>query len=143
MSQGLGIAGYAIYRKGELKGTPGSHYTYVMAGNGLLVGARNELLTGVVVLAPAEVRGLMPTRTGVQLYHGKIPAGIYRGVLILMGMDRQRELYLAVTWEEGKYNLRMPSQERSAAGVTYEKWPNTVLELHSHPGFPASFSATE
>lgn len=143
MSQDLGIVGYAIYRKGDLEGTLGRHYTYVMAGNGLLVAACNELLTGVVPIGPATVRGLQPALTGVQLHHGKIPRAFFDGAVLSMSMNRTRELYLAIVWEEGRYRVAVPPQLSSPSHIAYKTVPNTVLELHSHPSFPARFSATD
>lgn len=143
MSLDLSIAGYAVYRRGTLEGSLGSHYTYVMASNGLLVVARNELLIGSVLVAEAEVRGLLPLRTGVQLCHGKIPRALFDQAVLSMSMDRTKELYLAVVWDGSCYQLTMPPQLSSPSHIAYKTVPGAVLDLHSHPSFPATFSGED
>ncbi len=53
------------------------------------------------------------------------------------------EQYLAITWQD-KYSLSVPSQAQTAASVTYEALPGTVLDIHSHTGAaPALFSSID
>lgn len=59
-----------------------------------------------------------------------------------MTANREREIYLAITWD-GEYHLRSPRQQGNAVGVTFTKLPNTVVELHSHSGMGAFFSHTD
>ncbi len=53
-----------------------------------------------------------------------------------------REHYLAVVWDRG-YRLRKPPQEASECGVSYERLPHTVLDIHSHSLMTAFFSGTD
>ncbi len=140
----MNIAGYLTYDSpGNYTGRRGSHYNYVMAGNGLFIQAENERLRAQPRIAPAAIRGLARMASEVTLLHGRIPAPLFAESLRLMGLSMSRELYLAVVWENGAYSLRTPDQEASGAHVTYQNLPNKVLDLHSHPTMFGRFSAVD
>lgn len=123
-------------------GEPGLFYDYILAGNGLFIRAQSPVLQAMIIVAPAEVRGLLPLEEKVELRMGRIPGSIYDLALSVLCANRESELYLAVTWE-GEYSLIMPPQLGSTAGVRYEPLPNTVLDIHSHGTMRAFFSGTD
>ncbi|MBA7674378.1 hypothetical protein ES703_82592 [subsurface metagenome] len=50
---------------------------------------------------------------------------------------------MALTWQ-GNYSLGVPSQSQTAASVTYETLPDTVLDIHSHTSsVPPHFSGID
>lgn len=134
--------GYLTNTERGLAGEPGPFYNYILAGNGLFIRARSPLLQATVHIAEARVRGLLPMDERVELPMGNIPQYICNLALSVLLIDRCQESYLAVTWE-GKYRLRIPSQETSAYGVRYERLPSTVLDIHSHGTMRAFFSGTD
>lgn len=135
-------AGYLVNASGGPEGEPDLFYDYILAGNGLLVRARGPLLGATVCLAPATVRGLPPLAEKVELPHGRIPRSLCDLALSILAADPFRERYLAVVWD-GDYHLREPPQEGGAGGVTYERVPGTVLDIHSHASLGAFFSGTD
>ncbi len=144
----MNIAGYAVnWPPGG--GEPRPHplqepaYTYILAGNGIFLEAHNSLMGVRIPLAEASVRGLAPLGAFLELRHGRIPGYLLDLVASSFGAMPDRETYAAIVWE-GEYGIRMPSQEGGGGHVTYEVIPNTVVNLHSHPGgLPAKFSPTD
>jgi PRTRC genetic system protein A len=134
--------GYLVNTRGGLEGEPGQFYDYILAGNGLFVKAQNPLLEATVLIAPAEVRGLWPLREEVRLSRGKIPRYLHGLAVSVLCADRLQERYVAVTWDDG-YHLEVPPQEGRAAGVSYERLPGTVVDIHSHTTMTAFFSTTD
>ena len=134
--------GYLLNRDQAPHGEPGLFYDYIVAGNGLFIRAHNPLIRATLCISPAEVRGLKPLEEQVELVHGKIPRRIYDLSLSILMASSEREQYLAITWEE-EYRLRMPSQERSAASVKYDKLPSSVMDVHSHGHMKAFFSIAD
>ena len=140
----MSIAGHLVlHGPDKLEGRKGFHYNYIMAADGLFISAQNQLLEASVCIAPASVRGLTSMSESVQLAHGKIPASLLSEALILMQRSLSREVYVAVVWGDGRYSLRIPEQEASGAHVTYQRIPNTVLDLHSHPTMSGTFSGVD
>jgi PRTRC genetic system protein A len=131
--------GYLLNTRAGLTGEQGLFYDYILAGNGLLIQAQCPLLVARVNIAAVGVRGLAPVGEKVELTHGRIPMRLYNLAVSIMAADRERERYLAVTWE-GEYRLREPWQDRGGGHVTYEVLPNTVLDIHSH-GIGHAFSS--
>lgn len=126
-----------------LEGEGGVFYDYILAADGLFIRAKNAHLAATVCIAPAEVRGLAPLEESIQLLHGKIPMYFLNLALSVLCTKPDIEQYLAVTWQ-GYYNLGIPSQSQTAASVTYETLPETVLDIHSHTGeMPARFSGID
>jgi PRTRC genetic system protein A len=134
--------GYLLNTRAGLAGEPGLFYDYILAGNGLFIQARGPLLVARVNIAAVDVRGLAPVDEKVELTHGRIPMRLYNLVGSVMAVDRYRERFLAVTWE-GEYRLREPWQDRGGDGVTYERLPDTVLDIHSHGMIEAFCSGTD
>ena len=143
------FVGYLTWHKDGLVGERGQFYSYLMAGNGLFVEAEGPLLAARVPVAYAPVRGLAPTAPKLALRHGLIPGYLWDMALDLLLANHHRELYVAILWttetEDGRaaYTLSVPVQERGRASVRYERHPDTILDLHSHCGMPAFFSATD
>jgi PRTRC genetic system protein A len=134
--------GYLIKRTDGICGERGMFYDYILGGNGIWIEAEGKLLAVRVLVAPGLVRGLAPVDEKVELTHGRIPMRLYNLAGSVMAADRYHERFLAVTWE-GEYRLREPWQDRGGAGVTYERLPDTVLDIHSHGTMPALFSGTD
>ena len=134
--------GYLLNTREGLSGEPGTFYDYIVAGNGLFVRAKGPLVVATVLVADAEVRGLAPLEERVVLPQGKVPRALYDLAISVVAADPMREHYLAVTWE-GAYHLRVPAQDGTAGGVSYERLPATVLDIHSHGTMRAFFSGTD
>ena len=131
--------GYLLNTREGLAGEPGLFYDYILAGNGLFVRAGNPLLEATVLVAEARVRGLLPLTEEVRLLKGRVPTALYDLALSVLAADPWQERYLAVTWDGG-YHLTVPPQEGGSAGVSYERLPGTVLDIHSHARMRAFFS---
>ena len=134
--------GYLLNTREGLDGAPGLYYDYILARNGVFVRARGPLMAATVLIGEAHVRGLLPLEKTVELPQGKMPRYFYDLALSTLAEDRSNEQYLAVTWD-GQYHLNYPSQEGSGGGVTYERLPSTVLDIHSHGTMSAYFSYTD
>lgn len=134
--------GYLVNTKEGLDGESGLYYDYIMAMNGVFVRARGPLLAATVLISEAHVRGLLPLWEKVDLTNGKIPRYIYDLALSTLIANPCTERYVSVTWD-GRYHLNFPSQEGSGGGVTYERLPSTLLDIHSHGTLNAFFSATD
>jgi len=133
-------AGYLINTTSGLQGESGVFYDYIMSSEGLFLRAKNAHLMATVCIAPQSVRGLAPIGESIQLLHGKIPMYFLNLALSVLCSKPDIEQYLALTWQ-GNYSLGVPSQTQTAASVTYETLPDTVLDIHSHTsGVPPHFS---
>ena len=134
------------YLTNTLTGTDGNtgvFYDYILAAGGVYLKAQNARLAATVCIASGEIRGLAPLKEDIQLLHGKIPLHLLNLALSILITKPDIEQYLAITWENG-YSLKIPSQQATAASVTYETLPDTVLEIHSHTGgVLAQFSAID
>jgi hypothetical protein len=132
--------GYLTNSLTGIDGEPGVFYNYILAAGGVYLRVRNQFLAATVCFAPGEIRGLAPLNEDIQLLHGRIPLYLLNMALSNMVAKPDIEQYLAITWENG-YGVKTPSQQTTAASVTYETISNTVLEIHSHTGgVPAHFS---
>lgn len=134
--------GYLVNTNRGPEGEPGLFYNYILAGNGLFVQAKNNLLRATIRIAPAEVRGLVALCEEVALIKGKIPRRLLDLALSTLIAQKERECYLAVVWDSD-YHLRYPSQEGSSGGVRYETVPGTVVGIHSHGTMRPFFSSTD
>ncbi len=135
--------GYLTNSLTGLQGEPGVFYNYILSANGLFLQAKNAHLAATVCIAPQEVRGLAPLEESVQLLHGKIPMYFLNLALSVLCIKPDIEQYLAVIWQDN-YSLGVPSQSQTAASVTYETLPGTVMDIHSHVGgVPAHFSGID
>jgi len=134
--------GYLLNTSDGPAGEPGQFYDYILAQNGLFIRARNALVEATVRIAHAPVRGLAPLYERVELSQGKIPRNLSDLAISILAADPWRERYLAVTWD-GSYHLESPVQEGKAGGVSYERLPGTVLDIHSHGFLGAFFSGTD
>lgn len=134
--------GYLTNHKEGLAGEPGLFYNYVLAGNGLFIEADNNLIRASVCVAHAKVRGLEPKEGRVELIKGKIPEYLYNLALSVLYLDRYRERYLAITWDD-EYRIWDSSQETSECSVKYGNLPSTIMDIHSHGSMWAHFSCTD
>jgi PRTRC genetic system protein A len=134
--------GYLLNTERGQEGEPGPFYNYILAGNGLFVRAKSPFLQATVMIAYAQVRGLLPLEETVELPMGSIPRHIYDLALSVLFPNRCQERYVAVTWE-GEYRLRVPFQEPGECGVKYERLPSTVLDIHSHGTMRPFFSGAD
>ena len=135
--------GYLTNSLTGLQGEAGVFYDYILAGNGLFLQAKNAHLAATVCIAPQVVRGLAPLEENIQLLHGKVPMYFLNLALSVLCIKPDIEQYLALTWQ-GNYSLGVPSQSQTAASVTYETLPGTILDIHSHvDSVPAHFSGID
>ena len=139
----MSFAGYQVCLPSGRSGEKGTAYTYVLAGNGVFLDVQGPLLEASALIAPAEVRGLVNMETRLFFQHGKIPCRLLDLALLVLQASTH-EKYLAFRWEQDRYSLSEPDQEGREAGVQYSVLPDTVVNLHSHPGgLPAFFSGTD
>jgi PRTRC genetic system protein A len=137
-------AGYLTNSLTGLQGESGIFYDYIMAGNGIFLKAKNQLLSVTVNIAYVEVRGLEDMQENITLVHGKIPRNLLTMAIAKLMTSPDIEKYLAITWEGQSYWLKEPVQEAGAGHVSYETFPNTILDIHSHTGsMPAQFSSID
>jgi hypothetical protein len=138
-------AGYLTRHKWGLQGKRGSHYDFVLAGNGVFVEAEGPLLAARLQIGKADVRALAPSDTRVVLRHGRIPGHLFKLGLDVLLADPSRERYVAIVWQTNAgYQLKVPEQDRGSGGIQNIALPeNRVFEMHSHPGMGAYFSGTD
>jgi PRTRC genetic system protein A len=138
-------AGYLFARNG-MTGIHGDFYDYVLAAGGLYLRAANPLIEASICIAPTEVRGLDTVDEFVRLIHGKIPMEIYNISKVIALEHPDKECYVAVTWNphtQHYYPQILSATEATAGHVTYNTWPNTVMDIHSHGQMPAFFSGQD
>lgn len=135
--------GYLKSTPNGFEGEPGAFYNYVLARDGLYVWAENDHFEATVCIAMTEVRGLAPIREEVRMRHGKIPGSLFDAAMLAFAGNPYTEQFVAVTWQDGHYDLRYPSQGGSPGGVSYDVVPGTVLDIHSHGTMRAFFSHTD
>ena len=135
--------GYLTKPSTGIEGEPGVFYDYILAAGGIYLRAKNSQLGATVCIASQEIRGLAPLSEDIRLLHGKIPLYLLNLALSVLIGKPDIEQYLAIIWESG-YTMKITSQQATAASVTYETLPDTVLDIHSHTdGVPAQFSPTD
>ncbi len=135
--------GYLINAATGPQGEHGVFYDYVLSCDGLFLQAKNAHLAATICIAPQLVRGLAPLEESIQLLHGKIPMYFLNLALSVLCIKPDIEQYLALTWQDN-YSLGVPSQSQTAASVTYETLPGTILDIHSHVGgVPPHFSGID
>ena len=135
--------GYLTNSLTGIDGEPGVFYDYMLTAGGVYLRAKNAHLAVTVCIATQEIRGLAPLNEDLRLLHGRIPLYLLNIALSTLIVTPDIEKYLAITWE-GAYSLKIPSQQGTAASVTFETLKDTVLEIHSHTGgVPAHFSPVD
>lgn len=140
------VAGHLIRHPDRLEGTRGLWYDYVLAENGLFIESEGPLMAARILAEPFDVHGLAPLEPKLVLRHGKIHRSLWELALNLMiDGSAHFERYVAIVRQSDVYRIKVPDQERSAAGIKeYDRAPNTVVEFHSHPGdAPPHFSGTD
>jgi hypothetical protein len=135
------LVGYRIANNKEgITGEPGIIYDYLLTGEGLHVVCKSSLLEASINIAPARVKGLIKVKEGFKLAHGTIPYYLYSIAENIFLTDPWRESYFAIVWENGRYSIKRPEQDRRGGSVTYEVIPNIAVNLHSHGSLHAFFS---
>ena len=139
------IAGHLIRHPDRLEGTRGIAYDYVLAENGLFIESEGPLMAARILAEPFDVHGLAPLEPKLVLRHGKIHGSQWELALNALIGSSDRELYVAIVYRNGFYQLAVPEQQRSGAGIKeYYRIPETVVDIHSHPGSgPPNFSGTD
>ena len=143
------IAGYLVNRPEGLEGEPGLAYDYILAGNGIFVRALKltrtgeTLLRATVLVAEAEVRGLVPLSPRLELPQGEVPWALWLAALRMAQLRWPDELYLAIRWNAGGYRLEIPEQEATPGSIRYTAVQDTVVDIHSHGKMGARFSGTD
>ena len=130
--------GYLVNLPSGLSGATGTFYDYLLAFNGLFIRSSNNFIKATIPLSEVPVRGLAPLDQQIQLIHGKIPGWLGELALNIMEAKKDQETYLAITHDK-EYQLKFPAQQADSSHVTYTTVPNTVVELHSHPGELGAF----
>jgi hypothetical protein len=132
---GVRYAGHLINHPDRLEGTRGIGYDYVLAGNGVFVESEGPLMAARVLVEPLDVQGLAPLEPKLVLRHGKIHGSVWELALNLLISSSRLERYVAIVRQDDVYRIKVPDQEQSAGGIKeYDRQPNTVVDIHSHPG---------
>lgn len=136
--------GYFIYDSNKL-GIAGQCYNYHWGGNGVFIEAKNAHLELLIPVALGITRGLPEIKPTIKLRHGLIP---YRFIQFIIGQMKNHpegeELYV-ISWRNENYIISRPNQIKlDDITFTYEPVPDTIMEIHSHPGNKGiSFSAQD
>ena len=126
-----------------LAGTQGIGFDYVLGAGGLYVQSESAHLTGRILVAPAQVRGLGPVSEKVELAHGPIPAHVFELGLAWMLAAPGTERFFAVRWDGDAYRLVVPQQQGTGSSLSYEPPAGVIAEFHSHGRHSAFFSSTD
>ena len=135
--------GYLINHRQGIRGTQGTGYDYVMAGNGVFVQAERPGLTARVQLTDCRVRGLAETGPKLHLDHGRIPKELLEEGLRWFRETPDQERYFAVHWDGEQYRMNIPQQNGRTASLNYQPLEGMLMEFHSHGRIPAFFSNTD
>ena len=135
--------GYLVNLPGGLAGVQGIGFDYALGAGGVYVQSESAHLTARVLIAPCEVRGLVPVTEKVALTHGPIPADLFEIGLRWLRDDPDTERFFAVRWDGNGYRLVVPPQNGTATSLTYRPPAGVVAEFHSHGSSRAFFSATD
>ena len=114
-------AGYLVRHHEGLRGERGSHYDYVLAGNGIWVEAEGPLLAARVLVASAEIKGLPPLQPRLVLRHGRIPGSLFDLAVGLIVQYPRQEIYVGIYWSGEEYRLWVPNQQQGATRGDYER----------------------
>ena len=135
--------GHMVNHHAGLSGSHGIGFDYVLGSGGVYVQSRNAQLTARVLIAPCEVRGLVPVAEKVELTKGPIPSGLFEVGLRWFRDDPGTERFFAVRWDGDAYRLVVPPQAGDATSLAYAPPAGVVAEFHSHGTSRAFFSATD
>lgn len=141
----MALVEYLVARDGPPP-RQGLAYDYVLGGDGLYLVADNAHLDVRVPVARCAVRGLPPLYAACTLKHGPLPAALWAEIVerIQVWAPTGHELLLTVGYDEAHgYQLAVPLQLVTRANVFYRPPTEAVLEIHSHHGYAACFSATD
>lgn len=137
------LVGHVILSR-ENAGDTGSAYTYWFVNNGVIIDSFNDHITARVPVVKATIRGLIGYHPDFKLLHGKIPRRFFDLALSVMLARPEKEVYVAIAWADGAYQLVYPEQEGEEASLKYHCPDNVVLEMHSHPASKgARFSSVD
>ena len=135
--------GYLVNHPAGLSGVQGIGYDYVLGSGGVYVQSESAHLVARVLVAPCQVRGLVPVAGKVALSHGPIPAQLFELGLRWFQADPGIERFFAVRWDGQTYRLVVPEQAGTATSLAYRPPAGVVAEFHSHGSLSAFFSATD
>ncbi|MFN8472812.1 MAG: hypothetical protein U0822_11535 [Anaerolineae bacterium] len=133
---------YLVARAGPPKPT-GAAYDYILAGDGVYIGAENAYLVARIPIACCQVRGLSPLHPSFVLKHGRILFALWQHIVDVAQAwgAQEHEVLLTVRHDpQLGYHLVVPHQLTSATEIAYLPASNVVLEIHSHHVYPAHFS---
>ncbi len=136
------LVDYLVARTGPPKPTAAA-YDYILAGDGVYIGAENDYLAARIPIAHCTVRGLSSLQTAFVLKHGRIPFALWQHIVDVAQAwaAHEHEVLLTVRHHpQLGYHLVVPRQLTSATEIAYLPASNVVLEIHSHHAFPAHFS---
>jgi PRTRC genetic system protein A len=142
---------HQIFYPGTTLPPPTGLYNYVLAANGVFVHARRAELTALVPLTSCAIRGLAPLTPAFHLGVPRVPAALLEELL-----DRARaarsaggvplEILFHLAWTGG-WTLTLPPQWGTPTRVHALPAPMDgaapLVEVHSHHGLPAFWSATD
>jgi PRTRC genetic system protein A len=131
-------------------------YEYWLAGNGVFVRGKREGLEAMVLVAPAQVKGLPELTPYCHLQYPPLPAGALELILDLSRQAcsdgrKMREALFHIEWTGGQWKLHFPDQEASGASVLPKEteqgegtsYARCIIEVHSHHQMKAFFSGTD
>ncbi len=128
-------------------------YEYYLAGNGLLVRARRREFAASLRLSIQKVRGLPNTSIGITWTRPRIPASLWREILLHAQQTHEsssfkEEVYL-IYWDGPLGSWRWSAAGRdnnwasTIADDTLPEYAECCIELHTHPPGALNFSRAD
>ncbi|MFN8472132.1 MAG: hypothetical protein U0822_08090 [Anaerolineae bacterium] len=133
---------YVIAHSGTPKAS-GQGYDYILAADGLYIGAENAYLAARIPIAHCQVRGLAALPPFCHLKHGRIGFALWQHIVdaAQAWAAYEHEVLLIVGHDpQLGYHLVVPRQVTSSTEIAYLPARNVVMEIHSHHVYPAHFS---
>lgn len=140
------IVNYCLYRDAALPPLPDCLYEYVIAANGVFIRAKRPGMSAMFPIAPAmfPIRGLVPAQPSFHLDR-RMPEWMLRKMLLRAFDQGHKEILFYA--RANPWRITIPEQVQSAGGVhpvdPYAGGAETIMEVHSHHGMGAFFSATD
>lgn len=144
------IVTYYLHQSRSLPPNDALAYQYVLAAAGLYLRAANHFFDVLLPIARCPVRGLLPLQPHFRLEVPRLPARLLDAVLSDARRARCRngglkEALYQFHHDGARVSVLKPPQRATAASVVGAEGNSArvILDLHSHGGMPAFWSATD
>ncbi|MCP4360682.1 MAG: hypothetical protein GY796_21955 [Chloroflexi bacterium] len=144
---------YVWHQEADLPPNDAVFYQYITAANGVFVRAENDFVDACfLVTAPVppgiSICGLHPLKGWLRLKAPKIPFPILeQAVADAQNTPNLNETLYYVTWANGRYHLRKPTDQQGTPAAVRSHIVETdtlvVMDIHSHGRADPFFSPTD